>query len=164
MATPGRDRLIAARTAAWTAAERTALAAVVAALRPSARHLTDVLDWLDDIAVRDQVRAGAVLARPELVRALGARGAASDRLKRWKAQLRRLRYPRLVAREQEAAALVRALGLGSDVTVHMPAALEGGTVRVAITAGSATELAAALRRLEARVADGTIDQIFTLLG
>ena len=163
MTSPAIDALVAARTGSWTEDERAALARVIAALRPSARHLTDVLDWLDDIGVRDGHRPGELLATPELARLLDARGSAPDRLKRWKETLRRLRYPRLVAREAEAAALIRAMALGPDVEVGLPAALEGGALRITITAASAETLAAALGRLDAGVRGGAMATLFGLL-
>ncbi len=158
-----REELIAARTATWSADEQAALTAVVEALRPSPHHLGDILDWLDDVAARDGVRPAAVLAAPALGAALAARGSAPDRLKRWKEALRRLRYPRLVAREQAFAAAVRALDLGRGVTIAPPAALEGGVVTVTIRAGSAAELDATLERLGAARRDGALARLFDLL-
>jgi hypothetical protein len=158
-----RDEILAARTATWTNAERAALAAAVAALRPSAHHLGDVLDWLDDIAARDGGHPSAVLAAPALRAALASRGSAPDRLKRWKEALRRLRYPRLVARERAFADAVRALDLGRAVTVAPPAALEGGTIAVTIRAGSAAELHATLDRLQRAREAGGLAGLFDLL-
>jgi hypothetical protein len=158
-----RDELLAARTVAWADDERAALAGVVAALRPSPRHLADVLDWLDDIAARDGTRPAAVLGAPTLRAALHGGGSPPDKLKRWKEALRRLRYPRLVAREQAFAAAARALALGRAVAIAPPAALEGGTVTVTIRAASAAELDAILDRL-ARARDaGEIARLFALL-
>jgi hypothetical protein len=158
-----RDELLAARTAGWTDAERATLAAVVAALRPSPHHLADVLDWLDDIAARDGTRPAAPLQAPALAAAFASKGSAPDRWKRWKEALRRLRYPRLVAREQEIAAAVRALDLGRAVTVAPPGALEGGTMTLTIRAGSAAELDAALDRLDAARRAGALARLFALL-
>ncbi len=158
-----REDVVAARTARWNDDERAALATAVAALRPSPQHLTDILDWLDDIAARDGVRPASVLAAPALATALGARGSAPDRLKRWKEALRRLRYPRLVAREQAFAAEVRALDLGRGVGIAPPAALEGGTVTITIRAGSASDLDAGLDRLDAARRTGRLAKLFGLL-
>ena len=158
-----RDELLAARTATWTDDERAALTTVAATLRPSPHHLTDVLDWLDDIAARDGTRPAAVLAAPALAAAFASKGSAPDRWKRWKDALRRLRYPRLVAREQEVAAAMRALDLGRGVTIAAPAALEGGTMTVTIRAASAAELDATLDRLDAARRAGTLARLFTLL-
>ena len=158
-----RDELLTARTAAWTDDERALLAEIVAALRPSPRHLADVLDWLDDVAARNGSRPAAVLGAPSLQAALRGGGSAPDTLKRWKEALRRLRYPRLVAREQDFATAVRALELGRGVSIASPAALEGGTVTVTIRAGSAAELDAILDRL-ARARDaGELARLFALL-
>jgi len=158
-----RDELLAARTATWTDDERVALATVAAALRPSPHHLADVLDWLDDIAARDGTRPAAVLAAPALAAAFASKGSAPDRWKRWKEALRRLRYPRLVAREQEVAAAMRALDLGRGVTIAAPAALEGGTMTVTIRAASAAELDATLDRLDAARRAGALARLFMLL-
>lgn len=158
-----RDELLAARTATWTDDERAALTTVAATLRPSPHHLTDVLDWLDDIAARDGTRPAAVLAAPALAAAFASKGSAPDRWKRWKEALRRLRYPRLVAREQEIAAAVRALDLGRGITVAPPAALEGGTMTLTIRAASPAELDACLDRLEAARRAGALARLFALL-
>ncbi|MCC6766276.1 MAG: hypothetical protein IT293_16575 [Deltaproteobacteria bacterium] len=158
-----RDEILAARTGAWADDERTVLAAIVAELRPSAHHLGDALDWLDDVAVRDGTRPASVLDRPELRAALAARGSSPDRWKRWKEALRRLRYPRLAAREREVAAAVRALDLGRNVTIAPPPAFEGGGVTVTIRAATADELAAALDRLAEAGATDALARIFALL-
>src|SRR5512145_642680 len=91
--------LVAVRTANWDEAERAALQAAMTALKPSASHVRDILDWLDDIAARERTRPAAALADSELDAILRGRGSGPDRLKRWKERLKRLRYPRLAARE-----------------------------------------------------------------
>lgn len=157
------EALMAARTAAWTADERATLVAIVAVLRPSTRHLSDLLDWVEDIAVRDQVTPAQVLADRALAAITRAGGSAPERLKRWKERLRRLRYPRLAAREAAIAELVRAMDLGAAVSLVPPPALEGGTVTIAIRARSTAELVQTLERLRAGVARGDIARLFALL-
>lgn len=158
-----RDEIVTARTADWSASEREALTAVVEALRPSPRHLVDVLDWLDDIAVRDGVRPAAVLGDAGLRAAIAARGSAPDRLKRWKERLRRLRYPRLASREAEFAAAVRALDLGTGIAIAPPTEFEGAAVTVSIQSRSAAELDAAVQRLDICRRNGALAKLFDLL-
>ncbi len=158
-----RDELLAARTATWAADARGALAAIVDAFKPSARHLGDMLDWFDDIAARDGISPGVTLDDPELRRILAGGGSAPERLKRWKERLRRLRYPRLAAREQAIAAQLRAMDCGASVTIMAPPALEGGTATVTIRARSAAELATALERLRERIDRGDVERLFALL-
>jgi hypothetical protein len=158
-----RDEVVAARTADWSESERAALAPVVDALRPSPHHLTDILDWLEDVAARDGVRPAAILATPSLQAALAFRGSAPDRLKRWKDALRRLRYPRLAVREQEFQAAVRALDLGRAIAITPPAAFEGGTITITMRAGSAAELDASLERLERGRRSGALARLFDVL-
>lgn len=158
-----RDEVLAARTAEWTSDERAALAALVAELRPSAHHLADALDWLDDVAARDGTRPAAILAAPVLRGAATSPGSPPDRWKRWKEALRRLRYPRLAAREAEFADAVRALDLGRAVRIVPPPAFEGGEVTVTMRTTTADELAAALDRLARAHADGALARLFALL-
>lgn len=139
------------------------LAAVVGELRPSAHHLADALDWLDDVATRDGIRPAAVLATPALRAAASSPGSAPDRWKRWKEALRRLRYPRLAAREAEFAEAVRALDLGRAVRLVAPPAFEGGEITITMRAATADELAAALDRLARAHADGALARLFALL-
>ncbi len=159
-----REELLAARTATWTDAERGVLAAIVAALRPSPHHLGDVLDWLEDVAARDGVRPASVLDAPALRAAFASSGSAPDRWKRWKEALRRLRYPRLAAREHAFAAAVRALDLPHAVTIAPPAAFEGGVVTLAIRAATLEELATSLDGLARARESGALARLFALVG
>jgi len=158
-----RDELLAARTATWAADARAALATLVDALKPSTRHLGDILDWLDDIAARDGVAASVTLDDAELRRIVASGASAPERLKRWKERLRRLRYPRLAAREQAIVAELRAMDCGPSVTITPPAALEGGMVTVTIRVRSAAELGAALQRLWERLERREVERLFALL-
>ncbi len=158
-----REQILAERTVTWTDEERTALAAIVGALRPSAHHLGDVLDWIDDIATRDGLRPAGVLGRAELRAALRTTGSAPDRWKRWKEALRRERYPRLAARERELAEAVRALDLGRGVTIAAPPAFEGATLTITIRAATYDELEATLDRFAAARATGALARLFALL-
>lgn len=159
-----RDELLTMRTGDWTSEERTALADVVAALRPSAHHLGDVLDWLDDIAARDGVRPAAPLADPTLRAALASSGSAPDRWKRWKEALRRLRYPRLVAREQAFRDAVRALDLGRGASVVPPADLEGGVVTLTLRIASPDDVADHVEHLMQAHRGGAWARLFDVLG
>ena len=159
-----RDELLAIRTSDWTPAERAVLADIVGELRPSAHHLGDVLDWLDDIAARDGARSAAVLADPTLRAALSGSGSAPDRWKRWKEALRRLRYPRLVAREQAFRAAARALDLGRGAVVVPPSDLEGGVVMLTVRIASADDVADHVERLMRAQRSGAWSRLFAVLG
>lgn len=159
-----RDELLAMRTGDWTSDERVVLADIVAELRPSARHLGDVLDWLDDIAARDGTRPAVALADPALRAALAGSGSAPDRWKRWKEALRRLRYPRLVAREQAFRDAVRALDLGRGAIVVPPSDLEGGVVTLTLRIASADDVTDHVERLVKAQRSGAWSRLFDVLG
>ena len=158
-----REAILAARTATWSDTARAALAALVAELRPSAHHLSDILDWLDDIATRDGTPPGAIVNDAELRAIASGGGSAPERLKRWKARLRHVRYPRLAAREQAIADHLRAMGCGPSLTIVPPAGLEGGVVTVTIRARTAAELTNAVETLRARIMRGDVYRLFALL-
>jgi len=159
-----RDELLAIRTSDWTPAERAVLADIVGELRPSAHHLGDVLDWLDDIAARDGTRPASPLADPTLRAALAGSGSAPDRWKRWKEALRRIRYPRLVAREQAFREAARALDLGRGAVVAPPSDLEGGVVTVTLRIGSPGDVADHVERLMNAQRSGAWSRLFEVLG
>lgn len=156
------DALLAARTVGWPDDTRVALSGLITALRPSAHHLADILDWLEDIAARDRTAPGAVLAEPEL-RIAASGGSAPERLKRWKERLRRLRYPRLAARETAVAEQIRVMACGPAVVVTPPAGLEGGVVTVTMRVRSVSDLDDAIERVRAGIARGDVARLFTLL-
>jgi hypothetical protein len=158
-----RDELLAIRTSDWTQAERAELADIVGELRPSVHHLGDALDWLDDIAARDGARSAAVLADPTLRAALAGSGSAPDRWKRWKEALRRLRYPRLVARERAFRDAVRELDLGRGAAVAPPADLEGGVVTLTLRIASADDVMDHVERLVKAHRSGAWSRLFDVL-
>ncbi len=154
--------ILVARTAAWSDAGRAALAAVVETLRPSARHLSDILDWLDDIAARDGASPETVLDDARLRAIAASGGSGPERLKRWKERLRRLRYPRLAARQDAVASQLRAMTRPA-LTITPPPGLEGGVVTVTIRARTTGELADALAVLQRELAAGDVARLFALL-
>jgi hypothetical protein len=158
-----REAILAARTAAWNEDRRSAFASLVAELRPSAHHLSDILDWLDDIAVRDGAPPGAILDDAELRAIANSGGSAPERLKRWKERLRHLRYPRLAARERAIADHLRAMACGPSLIITPPAGLEGGVVTVTIRSRSPAELTNAVETLRMQIARGDVERLFALL-
>jgi hypothetical protein len=160
---PTVEAMLGARTADWACSDAEALRARVATLRPSARHLEEILDWIDDIAARDGCAPAVTLADTELQAALRAAGSGPDRLERWKARLRRMRYPRLVARESAIATAIAALELGAGILVTSPRGLEGGGVTITLRAASSGDLEVALDRLRRAVEESRFEQVFALL-
>ena len=74
-------------------------------LKISENHLRDLMDWLEEAALRDGAAIGALLARQSIddIKTDPRLGRA-DKLKRIKEQVRRLRFPRLAQTEDEIRA------------------------------------------------------------
>lgn len=152
-----------ARWHAWPAEDQAALLVLARELQLNENHIRDFLDWLEDIAARDQCAVGDVLGLPEVRRQLTAQTARNEKLKGVKEALRKVRYPRLSRLEADLRAAVRALDLGGRVRVSFPPALEGDEVTVTMVVRNVHELADCLTRLRQRVEDGRLQKVFDLL-
>ena len=84
------------RWLSWQAADRTALAKLVLDLKIGENHLRDLMDWSEEIALRDGIAIAAIIASKAIDDiATDPRLGRADKVKRIKESLRRLRFPRL---------------------------------------------------------------------
>jgi hypothetical protein len=133
-------------------------------LKVGENHFKDLLDWLEEISVRDGAGVADLLQRDELARITSdPRLGRSDKLKRLKDEVRRLRFPRMARIEDEIARRVRALKLDAKITLAVPAGLEGGAVTIEMRAASRDELKRLSGELARVVEEDGIKEIFALL-
>jgi hypothetical protein len=145
-------------------AEREALLALAERLRLGENHFRDILDQLEDIAVRRASDVARVLGDASLRDVLERDLGRSEALKALKLALRRLRYPELAETERRLAELARALELPAGVRVEFPENLEGEHLSVTLRARTAAELRAQARALAAASERREIDEMFERLG
>lgn len=145
-------------------AERDSLLALAERLRLGENQFRDVLDHLEDIAVRRACSVAAVLGEPSLRQVLGGDLGRNEAIKAVKAALRRLRYPELAESERRLAELARGLALPAGVRVEFPENLEGEHLCVTLRARSAAELRAQARALLLASERREIDEMFERLG
>lgn len=148
----------------WDEQDREGLFRVACALKIGENHLRDLMDWLEEIALRDPPRIHEILSGPEIDRIeTDPRLGRADKLKRIKEQIRRLRFPRLVETEDAIRERIQALGLHPAIRLFVPAGLEGGKLRVEFNAASADEL----KKLSGKLADAAdkaqVKEIFGFL-
>lgn len=153
-----------ARLSRWEPAASAALGRLTMALKISENHLRDLMDWLEEIALRDNRDIDAVLAEKALVDIeTDPRLGRADKLKRFKEEVRRRRFPRLARAEERLKNCVTALKLQPDISLSVPPGLEGGRLRVEFTASSQQEM----RKLAAKLAEAAeneaIREAFALL-
>ena len=153
-----------ARWLAWNEPDRDALYRLAVALKVGENHLRDLMDWLEEISLRDGLQIGGILGDRSIT-ALESdpRLGRADKLKRIKDRIRRWRFPRLAQTEDSIRARIQELKLQPEIRLTVPPGLEGGRLRVEFDAASQDEL----QRLIAKVADATgkeaVREIFGLL-
>jgi hypothetical protein len=145
----------------WQATDRDVLAGLAVSFKISENHLRDMMDWLEEVALRDHTPIAQVLASKVIddLRTDPRLGRA-DKIKRIKEQLRRKRFPRLAQTEDEIEKRIRELKLYPEIRLSVPPGLEGGRVRIEFSAGSAAELKALVTKLSKAAASATAAEIF----
>jgi len=148
----------------WGAPDRHVFLDLAVATRASENHLRDLMDWLEEISLRDHVTITNILAENGIAKIVtDPRLGRADKLKRVKQQIRRLRFPRLSAIEDSIQAHIRELKLKAPVRLSVPAGLEGAKLYVEFEASTQAELLAAVRELAEAARHSSMDKIFALL-
>ena len=148
----------------WQPADQDALEEIASDLKIGENHLRDMMDWLEEIALRDAARIHEILARPALFSIKSdPRLGRADKLKRIKEQLRRWRFPRLAGIEDSIRMKIQSLKLPAGIRMGVPAGLEGGRLHVEFSAGSVAELGKLTQRLNDAVSTTVPAEIFDLL-
>lgn len=148
----------------WAPSDRDALEEIALSLKVSENHLRDMMDWLEEISLRDEVKIADLLASKVIVDLKSdPRLGRADRLKRVKEQLRRLRFPRLAAVEDGIREKIQALKLPTEIRLSVPPGLEGGRLQVEFSAASLSALRSLSEKLVAVAASDSAQEIFRLL-
>ena len=162
--TRGFHRRTLDRWLGWQPADQDALEEIAVSLKVSENHLRDMMDWLEEISLRDDSNISAILKRPAIYSIkTDPRLGRADKLKRIKEHLRRWRFPRLAAIEESLRAQIRALKLPADIELSVPPGLEGGRVHVTFSAGSQREFEELTDRLSDAASSAIIAEIFASL-
>jgi hypothetical protein len=148
----------------WAPSDREALATLVLSLKIGENHLREMMDWLEEIALRDGRSIQDILAERAICDAgTDPRLGRADRLKRVKEQLRRRRYPRLAQTEDQIRTQISALKLHPEIHLSVVPGLEGGQLKVEFQSGSLAELSTAVAKLSEVVSLRPTAAIFELL-
>jgi hypothetical protein len=152
------------RWLSWQADDSIALAQLALPLKIGENHLRDLMDWLEEISLRDDRSIQTILAHRSIDESVtDPRLGRSDRLKLVKDQIRRLRFPRLAATEDAIRSRIQNLKLHPEIRLSVPSGLEGGQMRVEFTTGSQDEFKELASRLSDTGDNETLAEIFDLL-
>jgi hypothetical protein len=148
----------------WNPKDGDALLDIALSLRAGENHLRDLMDWVEEIALRDGVVICEILANKAIVEIrTDPRLGRADRLKRIKDQVRRMRFPRLSQIEDSIQSKIGQLKLPPSVRLSVPAGLEGGDLQIEFSAGSPAELKSVLAKLSAAAESASLAEIYILL-
>jgi hypothetical protein len=149
----------------WDQPAKHALLRLALGLKLGENHLRDLLDWLEEIALRDQTNIAEVLACKSITNVESdPRLGRADKLKRIKEEIRRLRFPRLAQAEDSIRTLIRELKLHPQIRISVPSGLEGGRLQVEFNASSADDLRTVIANLAEAAGKDALQEIFGLLG
>lgn len=153
-----------ARWLHWEPQDRDALCGLAVGLKIGENHLRELMDWLEEIALRDRCGIHQLLTQKEMTD-IGSdpRLGRADKLKRIKEQIRRLRFPRLSRIEDTIRARTQELKLPPAVRLSVPSGLEGGKLCVEISASTAQELKKLIAQLAEAADRDSIKEIFRML-
>src|SRR5262247_1511009 len=148
----------------WDQLARDTLFRLAVGLKVGENHLRDLMDWVEEIALRDQSTIAEILTRKSIVDIESdPRLGRADKLKRVKEELRRLRFPRLAHLEDSIRVRIQELKLHHEIRLTVPQGLEGGKLRVEFSASTPEELKKLTVKLAEATAANSIREIFALL-
>jgi hypothetical protein len=152
------------RWLSWEPADRDALAKLAQNLKIGENHLRELMDWLEEIGLRDRLRIRDILCSRAIAKIeTDPRLGRADKLKRIKEQVRRLRFPRLAATEDTIRRAIQALKLAPEIRLSVPSGLEEGRLQVEFKATSCDELKRMVAQLNDAAAKDSVRDIFDLL-
>ena len=153
------------RWLSWPAEARAVLAQLALDLKIGENQLRDLMDWGEEIALRDGIAVEAIFAGKAInAIATDPRLGRADKVKRIKESLRRLRFPRLAQAEDEIHGKIRALKLQPEIRITVPPGLEGGKLQIEFTVTNQRELKRLVEKLAAAAETNSTSEIFSLLG
>ena len=148
----------------WDQLARDTLFRLAVGLKIGENHLRDLMDWVEEIALRDQSTIEEILARKSITDIESdPRLGRADKLKRVKEELRRLRFPRLAQIEDSIRRRIQELKLHPEIRLTVPQGLEGGKLRVEFSASTPEELKNLTVKLAEVAGANSIREIFALL-
>jgi hypothetical protein len=148
----------------WNPKDGAALLDLALSLKAGENHLRDLMDWAEEIALRDGIGICEILANKAITEIrTDPRLGRADRLRRIKDQVRRMRFPRLSQIEDSIQSKIGQFKLPPSVRLSVPAGLEGGDLQIEFTAGSPAEFKSILAKLSAAAESGSLAEIYILL-
>ena len=155
----------ALEVAGWDKRSRDSVLPVIRALRCSASIQVEIVEHINEIAMRDE-KAGADIMETPHAREIVASKELNHRQKTQALRefLAELRHPRLSSRQKRFQREVESLGLPSDVRIIPPVAFEGNNWKMELSFRGPEELRKILDSTGSLVKSDRLDTIFRAAG
>lgn len=155
----------AIEVAGWDKRSRDSVLPVLQALRCSASIQVEIVEHINEIAMRDEKAGADIMETPNASKIV----ASKDLNHRQKTQalrefLAELRHPRLSSRQKRFLREIESLGLPSDVRIIPPVAFEGNNWRMELSFTGPEELRKILGSTGSLVESNRLDTIFRAAG
>ena len=121
----------------------------------------EILQNLKEIAIREDRTLKGLIEEAPLTDILNDKGLdGNQKVHRVRAYLKKRRYPRLVAVEDNFNARVRSLGLSGEIQVSPPPGFEGSTCTMTIRVNNLDSLKCASRKISQAIENRSITKLF----
>ena len=155
----------ALEVAAWDKRSRDSVLPVLQALRCSASIQVEIVEHINEIAMRDEKAAADIMETPHARKIV----TSKDLNHRQKTQalrefLAELRHPRLSSRQKRFQREIESLGLPSDVRIIPPVAFEGNNWKMELSFTGPEELRKILDSTGSLAESDRLDTIFGAAG
>ena len=125
----------------WYAEDQAALSSLLDKIRLGGRMMQEVLDFLEEISLRDHTRIADLLDRMD-IRAIieDDQCTSTQKRERLRKRLTQIRYPILTERTDKITKFLKAAGSPTGVSIKLPSYLEGNSLQVTFSFRSVREL------------------------
>ena len=151
----------AIEVADWDERSRTAVLAVLKALRCSASIQVEIVEHIDEIAIRDEKVRAEIIETPRVREILESKELNHrQKTQALRELLAELRYPRLSSRQERFRREIESLGLPPRVRIIPPPAFEGNKWRIELSFTGPEELRKGLDSARALLGSDRLETLF----
>ncbi len=147
----------------WNAKNLTAVEHLFAVLHPGANKWKDLLEWIDETAIRDEIAPAEIIGTEEIQSALFEDGLAPNvRYERVRLALHSRRYPILNDLRKRLARALDELKLDDRTRVHIQDSFESDEIRIELKFRTREQLVGQAEKLVRSCGSNALDELIRI--